>query len=106
VSLPSASLLLSRLSEFRVLSLIRQDLLVRSSRGEQLKHIRNTDAQPTNAGASSALAGFDGDSIEAIQIHRISCNFDNTHTQCKARARWGRLFQMGAHSAGQGQTRN
>src|SRR5260370_21704701 len=59
--------------------IIRQDLLVRSSRREQLEHIRNADAQSTNAGASPALAGFHGDSIQAIQIHRISRNFDVTH---------------------------
>src|SRR5260370_987110 len=58
---------------------IRQALLVRSSRREQLENIRNTDAQPTNAGASPGLAGFHGDAIEAIQIHRISCNFDDAH---------------------------
>jgi hypothetical protein len=51
---------------------IGQDLLERGSCREQFEHIRNTDAQSTNAGASPALAGFHRDSIEAIEI---SSNF-------------------------------
>ena len=66
---------------------IRQDLLERSSRPEQFEHIRNTDAQSTNAGPAPTLAGFHRDSIEAIQIHRISCNFDDTHSPVQRQER-------------------
>src|SRR5260370_19238126 len=41
--------------------------------------MRERDAEARNGRASPAVAGFQGDSIEAIQIHQISCNFDDTH---------------------------
>ena len=50
---------------------VRQDLVVGSSRAEQFEHIGNTDTQSAYARSPAALTGFDGDSIEALKIHEV-----------------------------------
>jgi hypothetical protein len=44
--------------------IVLKNFLMGSTRTEQAQYIRDTDAQAANAWATTALAGFDGDSIE------------------------------------------
>ena len=73
---------------------IREDFLERGSRAEQFEHIRNTNALAANAGSAPALPGFDGDSIQAFEIHAISRYFDDTQSAVQRQGREDRSRQV------------
>jgi hypothetical protein len=65
---------------------ILEDFLEGGSRAEQFEHIRNTNALAANARTAPALPGFDGDSIQAFEIHGISRYFDDTQSAVQRQA--------------------
>jgi hypothetical protein len=68
---------------------ILENFLERGARAEQFQHIRNTDALAANARTTPALPGFDRDSIQAFEIHRISRYFDDTQSAVQRQGRGG-----------------
>jgi hypothetical protein len=68
--------------------IVLQNLVERSSCGEKFQHVRNADALPANARAAAALFGFDGNPIEALVIHGMSSNFDDTQSPVQRQAPW------------------